>query len=248
LLLHYLPEFDLRTGEVLGAEALIRWQHPTRGLLLPDSFIDIIESSNLASKLGRFILRKACAQFSSWQQRGLGRSAVLNVNVSPALLVTHGIVDTVAATLGEFGIDPGAVCLEITERVVIEDIEATRTALGGLKEVGVQIAIDDFGTGYSALGYLKHLPVDTLKIDRGFVSDLGTNERDQAIVRSIMTFATAFNLEVVAEGVETADAARALIDLECYRAQGFLLSRPLAAADMEGLLARRAITVDFQQV
>ena len=248
LVLHYLPEFDMHTGEVLGTEALVRWQHPTRGLLMPDSFIDVVDSINLAGKLGRLVMRSACAQFGLWQSRGLGSGGVLSVNVSPVQLVADGIVDTVAATVDEFGLDASAVCLEITERVVVADIDATRKTLAGLKDIGVRIAIDDFGTGYSALGYLKSLPVDSLKIDKGFVRDLGSNARDLAIVQSIVALANAFGLDVVAEGVETVSAARALLAVGCRRAQGFLLSRPLDSAAMESLLARRVIPMDFSNV
>jgi diguanylate cyclase (GGDEF)-like protein len=236
LVLHYLPEFDMRTGEVLGTEALVRWQHPTLGLLMPESFIQVAESINLAAKLGRLVMRSAFAQFGLWQSRGLGQDALLRVNVSPVQLVADGIVDTVAATLDEFGLDPKSVCLEITETVVVQDIAATRKTLFGLKDIGVQIAIDDFGTGFSALAYLKSLPVDTLKIDKGFVMGLDTNPGDLAIVRATMALADAFGLNVVAEGVETLAAAKALLGLGCYRAQGFLLSRPLDNAAMESLL------------
>jgi EAL domain-containing protein (putative c-di-GMP-specific phosphodiesterase class I) len=173
---------------------------------------------------------------------------VLRINVSPVQLVAGGIVDTVAATLDEFRLDPNAVCLEITESVVVQDIEATRNTLFGLKDIGVQIAIDDFGTGYSVLTYLKSLPVDTLKIDKGFVRNLDTDAGDLAIVRSTMALANAFGLDVVAEGVETVAAAEALLGLGCYRAQGFLLSRPLDSAAMESLLARGAIPMNFSIV
>ncbi len=245
LVLHYLPEFDMRTGEILGAEALVRWQHPTRGLLMPDTFIGVIESINLAGKLGRLVMGSACAQFGLWRSRGVAGDAVLRVNVSPMQLVANNIVDTVTATLDEFAIDPGAVCLEITERVVVQEIDTTRRTLGRLKDIGVQIAIDDFGTGYSSLTYLKSLPVDTLKIDRAFVRDLGTSTRDLAIVQAIVDLAHALGLQVVAEGVETATAARALLDLGCHRAQGFLLSRPLDSAAMESLFAKRVIPTGF---
>ncbi len=247
LVLHYLPEFDMRTGEVLGAEALVRWQHPTRGLMMPDSFISVVESINLAGRLGRLVMRSAFEQFSIWRSRGVGEHAVIRVNVSPVQLVAEGTVDLVAATLETFGLDANSVCLEITEGVVVQDIDATHKTLAGLKDIGVQIAIDDFGTGYSALAYLKSLPVDTLKIDRGFVRELGTDEGDQAIVRSIMSLADAFKLEVVAEGVETAAAARTLLEFDCYRAQGFLLSRPLEADAMETLLAQRYVPLDFDR-
>jgi diguanylate cyclase len=245
LVLRYLPEFDMRTGQVLGAEALIRWQHPTRGLLMPESFIGVAESTDLAGKLGRLVMRSAFEQFKLWRSRGVGRDAVLRVNVSPVQLVADGIVDAVAATIDAFGLDASAVCLEITESVVVQDIDATSKTLAGLKDIGVQIAVDDFGTGYSALTYLKSLPVDALKIDKGFVRDLGANAGDVAIVRSIMSLAEAFGLDVVAEGVETAAAARALLALGCYRAQGFLLSRPLDSVAMESLLARRFVPMDF---
>ena len=248
LVLHYLPEFDMRTGEVLGAEALVRWQHPARGLLMPDSFMEVVESSNLAGRLGRLVMRSAFAQFTLWRSRGVGHNAVLRVNVSPAQLVADGIVDSVSATLDEFSLDARAVCLEITESVMVQDIDTTRKALVGLKAIGVQIAIDDFGTGYSALAYLKSLPVDTLKIDREFIHDLGTDTGDLAIVRSIMALGDAFGLDVVAEGVETEAAARELLDLDCYRAQGFLLSRPLASEAMEALLAKRFVPMDFSNV
>lgn len=245
LVLHYLPEFDMRTGDILGTEALIRWQHPTLGLLMPDSFIQVVESINLGAKVGRLVMRSACAQFGLWQSRGVGRGTVLRVNVSPVQLVTDGIVDTVAATLDEFGLDPGTVCLEITESVVVQDIDATRKTLFGLKDVGVQIAIDDFGTGYSVLTYLKSLPVDSLKIDKSFVRTLDTNPGDLAIVRSTMALADAFGLDVIAEGVETVAAAKTLLSLGCHRAQGFLLSRPLDSAAMESLLAKRVIPINF---
>jgi diguanylate cyclase len=247
LVLHYLPEFDMRTGEVLATEALIRWRHPTRGLLMPDSFMGVVESINLAGKLGRLVLRSACAQFSSWHNRGLGRDVVLRVNVSPAQLVTDGFVAMVAATLDEFVLDASTVCLEITENVVVKDIDTTHKTLAGLKEVGVQVAIDDFGTGYSALTYLKSLPVDALKIDKEFVRDLGTDAADLAILRQVMALADAFGLEVIAEGVETVAAAKALLELGCTRAQGFLLSRPLDTAAMGSLLARRSVEMDFSK-
>jgi diguanylate cyclase (GGDEF)-like protein len=245
LVLHYLPEFDMPTGEILGAEALIRWQHPTLGLLMPDSFIGVLESINLVAKLGRLVIRSACEQFRLWQSHGVGQDAVLRINVSPVQLVTAGLADSVATTLDEFGLDPESVCLEITESVVVADVDTARRTLNGLKDIGVRIAIDDFGTGYSALAYLKTLPVDTLKIDRGFVRNLGTDAGDLAIVQSTIALADAFGLDVVAEGVETAAAARTLLGLGCHRAQGFLLSRPLDGVAMESLFARGAVPMDF---
>ena len=245
LLLHYLPEVDLRTGAILAAEALVRWRHPIWGLLLPDSFVGVAESTNLAGELGRWVTRSACAEFSRWRSNGVGQSAVLRINVSPVQLITRGFVDSVADTIEEFGIDGGSVCLEITERAVVHDIETTRKTLGELKEVGVQIAIDDFGTGYAVLSHLKSLPVDMLKIDAGFVRDLGTNAGDLAIVRAIIGLAEAFGLQVVAEGVETPTAALTLMQHGCHRAQGFLLSRPVPGNAMEALLAARWLPMPF---
>ncbi len=245
LVLHYLPEVDMRTGEILAFEALVRWQHPTRGLLSPNAFIGVAESINFAGELGRWVMRAACAEFRKWRSKGIGEDAVLRLNVSPVQLVTEGFVETVAGIIDEFGLDGGSVCLEITESVVVQDIETTRITLAGLKEVGVQIAIDDFGTGYSVLSHLKSLPVDTLKIDKSFVRELGTNPGDLAIVRAVIALAESFGLELVAEGVETEEAALTLLRHGCYRAQGFLLSRPVDSNAMESLLAERRIPVQF---
>ncbi len=248
LVLHYLPEVDMRTGEVLAAEALVRWQHPTRGLLFPDSFIGVAESINLAGELGRWVLRRACTEFSQWRSRGVGLDAVLRVNVSPVQLVADGFARNVAAILDEFGLSGDSVCLEITESLVVQDIDVARVTLAALKEVGVQIAIDDFGTGYSVLSHLKSLPVDTLKIDRSFVRDLGSSAGDLAIVRAIIALAEAFGLDLVAEGVETVAAAQTLAAHRCYRAQGYLLSVPLEGMAMENLLAQGHIELPFSTV
>jgi len=245
LVLHYLPEVDMRTGDILAAEALVRWQHPTRGLLAPDAFIEVAESINLAGELGRWVMRAACAQFGKWRSRGLGRDVVLRINVSPVQLVADGFVSAVADIIEEFGLDGGTVCLEITESMVVQDIETTRTTLAGLKEVGVQIAIDDFGTGYSVLSHLKSLPVDALKIDKSFVRELGSNAGDLAIVRAIIALADAFGLQLVAEGVETEAAAKTLLHHGCFRAQGFLLSRPVTSAVMQNLLSNGRIPLSF---
>ncbi|MHA0286415.1 putative bifunctional diguanylate cyclase/phosphodiesterase [Mycobacterium sp. C3-094] len=245
LLLHYLPEIDMRTGDIVAMEALVRWQHPTRGLLTPDSFIGVAESINMAGELGRWVLRTACAEFAAWRSRGHGGESVMRINVSPVQLVTDGFVETVKGAMADNGLPPGSVCLEITETVVVQDIETTRITLAGLKEAGVLVAIDDFGTGYSALSQLKSLPVDTLKIDRSFVTELGSDPGDLAIVRAIIALAEAFGLELVAEGVETQAAALTLLRHGCHRAQGFLLSRPIAAGPMESLLAKGRIDVSF---
>ena len=245
LLLHYLPEVDLWTGAIVAAEALVRWRHPIWGLLLPDSFIGVAESTNLAGELGQWVMRSACAEFSRWRSNGVGQSAVLRINVSPVQLITRGFVRSVADTIEEFGMDAGSVCLEITERAVVHDLDTTRKTLAELKEVGVQIAIDDFGTGYAVLSHLKSLPVDMLKIDTGFVRDLGTSAGDLAIVRAIIGLGEAFGLQLVAEGVETPAAALTLMQHGCHRAQGFLFSRPVPGDAMEALLSARWMPMPF---
>jgi diguanylate cyclase len=245
LLLHYLPEVDLWTGAIVAVEALVRWRHPTWGLLLPESFIGVVESANLGNDLGRWVMRTAMAEFSRWRSRGVGQNTTLRINVSPAQLINRGFVSSVAETIDEFGLDGGSVCLEITERAVVRDIDTTRKTLEALKEVGVQIAIDDFGTGYAVLSHLKSLPVDILKIDTSFVRDLGTSSRDLAIVRAIIGLAEAFDLQLVAEGVETPAAALTLMRHGCHRAQGYLLSRPLPGNAMESLLSSRWMPMPF---
>ncbi len=245
LLLHYQPAVDLWTGAVVAVEALVRWRHPTRGILLPDSLDGVVEPMNFTRELGRWVLRRACAQFSRWQSAGVGQTAMLCINVSPRQLATPGLVRDVAETIKEFGINPGSLCLEITERAVSRDFESTRETLAELKQVGVQIAIDDFGTGGAVLSQLKSLPVDMLKIDGGFVRDLDTNSNALAIVRAIIGLAEAFDLVLVAEGVETPAAALTLMQHGCHRAQGSLLSRPLSSSAMGSLLSTRRIAMPF---
>ncbi|MGO9098732.1 MAG: putative bifunctional diguanylate cyclase/phosphodiesterase [Mycobacterium sp.] len=245
LLLDYLPEVDLWTGAIVAAEALVRWRHPARGVLLPDAFIGVAESMNLAGKLDRWVLRTACAEFSGWRERGVGRGASLRVNVSPLQLTTPGFVRMVADTIDEFGMDDGSLCLEITERALVHDVESTARTLMELKDVGVQTSIDDFGAGYAVWSHLKSLPVDVLKIDPRFVRDLGQSANDLAIVRAIIGLAEAFDLQLVAEGVETPAAALALMQHGCRRAQGYLFSRPIAGNAMESLLSSRWMPMPF---
>ncbi len=245
LLLYYQPEVDLWSGAIVAVEALVRWRHPTRGLLLPSSFISIAESANLADDLGRWVMRTACAEFSQWQTNGVRTNATLRINVSPVQLAARGFVQNVVETINEFGLRPGSLCLEITERAVVQNIENTRRTLAELREAGVQIAIDDFGTGYAVLSHLKDLPVDTLKIDTVFVRELGVNPGDLAIVRAIIALAEAFGLQVVAEGVETSAAALTLMRHGCHRAQGFLFSRPVPGPAAEAMLASRWMAMPF---
>ncbi len=245
LLVHYLPEVDLWTGAIVAAEALVRWRHPARGVLLPNSFIGVAESMNLAVDLDRWVLRTACADFSTWRASGAARGASLRVNVSPLQLTTPDFVRMVGEIVAEFGMDDGSLCLEITERAIVNDIESTSRTLNNLRDMGVQTSIDDFGTGYAVMSHLKALSVDVLKIDPRFVRDLGSNPNDLAIVRAIIGLAEAFDLELVAEGVETPAAAMALMHYGCRRAQGYLFSRPIAGDAMEALLRSRRMPMPF---
>lgn len=243
LRLHYQPEVDMRNGRIEAIEALVRWEHPTRGLLQPSTFIGVAEATNLAGELGRWVIRSACEQLSEWRREGLAESVLLRINVSPVQLVSLDFVRSVAEILTEFSLTGEFICLEVTEHVVVQDLTRTQVTLKGLKELGVRIAIDDFGTGYSSLSHLKALPVDLLKIDRGFVQGLGSDADDLAIVRSITGLAEAFGLNVVAEGVETVAAARTLLELGCTNAQGFLISKPVTASETAALLRKGTIDI-----
>ena len=234
LILHYQPEVDLDTGSILGVEALVRWPHPTLGLLQPHSFIDIVEATNLAGELGRWVLETGCRQLTEWHQEH--PRLRLSVNVSPAQLITLDFVSSVAHILRICNLEPHHLTVEITEQALIRDTDQALATLRGLKDIGVTIAVDDFGTGYSSFAQLKSLPVDILKIDRGFVRDLGVSAHDLAIVRSIIGLADSFGLQIVAEGVETEIAAATLVALGCTRAQGFLFAKPSPAWDIESVL------------
>ncbi|AKN17749.1 hypothetical protein B586_16040 [Mycobacterium haemophilum DSM 44634] len=245
LRLAYLPEVDLRTGDIIGVEALVRWQHPTRGLLSPDFFIPVAESINLTGELDRWVFQTACTEFAEWQSVGLGPDVLLRINISPGQLVTGGFVNFVADMISRHGLDASSVCLEITENIVARNLHAARATLAGLKDVGVQIAIDDFGKGYSVMSLLQTLPVDMLKIGKIFVRQLGSNTGDLVIVRGIMSLAQGFQLDVVAEGVETEAAARALLAHGCYRGQGFLFSGPVAGEAMRRMLATQRLPLTY---
>lgn len=236
LFLVYQPEVDLRSGRIIGVEALVRWHHPVLGLLQPASFIEVAELTNLAGELGRWVIRTACRQYAQWRSETPELDLTLRVNVSPVQLVNLDFVDTVAQVLAEFQMENRTLCLEVTENAVVSDLAQTQATLQGLDDIGVQVAIDDFGTGYSSLSHLKALPVDELKIDKNFVMELDNNPDDRTIVKSIIGLAESFGLQLVAEGVENVAAARMLLDMGCYRAQGFLFSRPVPAAEIRTLL------------
>ena len=232
----YQPEFDLRTGELLAVEALLRWDHPTRGPLLPDEFIDIAEESNLICEVGEWVLRESCRQRAQWGGLLGGRPLVLRVNLSLVQLADRNLVDLVTDVLAEAGVPGDQLCLEITERAMPHDADYVARVLSGLRAIGVTTAIDDFGTGHNSLTYLKALPVDVLKIDRSFTAGLGADGGDTAIVEALVQLAERLGLDVVAEGVETEASAAELLRVGCYRAQGYLFSEALPAALLDDLV------------
>lgn len=227
--LYFQPEFDLRDGRMTGVEALVRWQHPERGLLAADAFISVVEEINLSAELGRWVLEEACRQLATWKRTSPVPPPLVRVNISAGELISADFVGFVATLLSRYGLAPAELGIEITESTVMREIDDVRATLNGLRGLGVTLAIDDFGTGYSSLAQLKQLPVDILKIDRSFVSALAESSGDRAIVAAIVRLAEAFNLTTVAEGVEDPAAVTTLLDLGCYRAQGFFMSKPLPA-------------------
>ncbi|HSN21101.1 MAG TPA: EAL domain-containing protein [Usitatibacter sp.] len=225
---HYQPLFDLRDRSVCGFEALLRWKGADGELISPSHFIGAAEESGLIVPIGDWVLREALGQAKGWQ--GAGRPVMISVNVSAHQLARPSFVDRLSRLIEEAGIDPGLLELEVTEGVIVEGAGEAREALDQIAALGVGIAIDDFGTGYSGLAYLKRLPIDTVKIDQSFVRDITIDPDDAAIVTAIVAMAASLGVDVVAEGVETQAQLEALRRLDCHRAQGFLLARPMSAA------------------
>ncbi len=243
-LLHYQPQVDLRSGEITGMEVLVRWQHPELGLVYPDRFIPVAEDSGLIISLGEWVLRTACAQNKAWQRAGLKPISVA-VNLSARQFRQPNLVEVVAGILGETGLDPVHLDLEVTEGLVMQNVEATIATLGRLKAMGVKLSIDDFGTGYSSLSYLKRFPIHTLKIDQSFVRDITTDPSDAAIAKTIISMAHELGLMVIAEGVETEEQKSFLCLRHCDEMQGYLFSRPVPAAEFENLLREgRRLEID----
>ncbi len=232
LVLHYQPQIDLASRRVIGAEALIRWQDPERGMISPVDFIPLAEETGLIVPIGRWVLQTACAQARRWQEQGF-QPIPIAVNISGRQFKQPDFVEMLAAIVEKSGLDPKWIELEITESVVMENVDDTIMTLTDLKARGFQLAIDDFGTGYSSLSYLKRFPISKLKIDRSFVNDIATDENDAAIVASIIALTKNMDLQVIAEGVETEDQVRFLIQRGCLQGQGFLFSRPLPYDEFE---------------
>ena len=226
LRVYYQPKADSRSGRITGMEALVRWQHPERGMVSPLEFIPLAEETGLIKPIGEWVLRTACAQTQAWLAAGAPHLTVA-VNISGIQLMEPGFSELVASVLRETGLDPACLTLEITESVLMEHARESVATLQQLKRIGLRLEIDDFGTGYSSLAYLKRFPVDALKVDRAFIRDMTTDADDAAIVTGIIALAHSLRLAVVAEGVETREQRDALIGLECDTLQGYLLSRPL---------------------
>jgi diguanylate cyclase (GGDEF)-like protein/PAS domain S-box-containing protein len=233
--LHYQPKMDLESGVMIGAEALLRWHHPERGLLQPTQFIPIAEDSGLIVPIGQWVLREACQQAQAWQDGGL-RPIPVAVNVSAVEFRNAGFLEGVRRILGQTRLEPRYLELEVTESVLLGHGKSTISLLLGLKTLGVRLALDDFGTGYSNLSYLKEFPIDALKVDESFVRGITEDLNGAAIVRAVITMGKSLNRRVIAEGIETAEQLAFLQAQHCGEGQGFYFNRPLAAEQFAKLL------------
>lgn len=233
--LHYQPKVNLKTGEITGAEALIRWTHPTRGQVSPAQFIPVAEDCGLIRPIGKWVLRRACNQAQAWIDAGLPLGTIA-VNISAAQFRDENFLDDIVAIIDETGIDPRSVELELTEGVLMKNAQSTATILEALKARGVQLAVDDFGTGYSSLSYLRKFPINALKIDQSFIRQITVSPEETTIVTAVISMARSLNLRVVAEGVETHEELAFLQTHQCDEAQGYYFSRPVPAQQFAQLL------------
>lgn len=233
--LHYQPKMDLQSGAIVGVEALIRWQHPQRGLLSPVEFVPIAEDSGLIRPIGRWVLREACRQARAWLQAGLPPITVA-VNTSTLELRAEDFLENLRAILEETQIEPRYLELELTESVLMRDAESTGSLLQAIADLGVKLAIDDFGTGYSSLSYLSRFPIDTLKIDQSFVNRMNGNLDDANIVSAVISMGKSLRQRVIAEGVETPEQHASLLALHCDEGQGYYFGRPVPAQALATLL------------
>ena len=234
-IVHYQPQVDLKSGRISGAEALVRWQHPEYGLLSPVKFIPLAEETGLISSIGKHVCFTACAQNKTWQEAGFPPFRMA-INISMYQFVQKDFIKMLKGVLDEVGLAPEYVELELTESIVMQNLEYTASTLNELKALGIHCAIDDFGTGYSSLSYLKNLPIGKLKLDKSFVSSLTKDPNDDAISRAVISMAHSLNLRVVAEGVETAEQLEFLRAHHCDEAQGYLFGKPLPAREFVQLL------------
>jgi len=228
LFLHFQPQIDVRTGNVCGAEALLRWHSDRRGLIPPSEFIPVAEDTGLIVPIGEWVLRTACAQFSDWKNRLGPKNLRIAVNISAHQFARSGLVRFVESIIRSAEIDPSLLELEITESAVMRNVDEAIRTLKELKNLGITIAVDDFGTGYSSLSYLRRLPIDRLKIDRSFVTDISRDAANDSIIDAIIALARGLSLEVIAEGVETPGQVDFLKKRGCEIAQGYFYSHPLS--------------------
>ncbi len=237
LRLDYQPVVSLRDNSIVSVEALVRWDHPDRGVIAPSEFVPVAEENGMIEQIGRWVLDQACRQAARWCSLRPDSAPIgISVNLSAVQVGRRDLPDTVATVLRATGLEPGCLSLEITETVMLRDVETLGDVLRALKAIGVGLSLDDFGTAYSSLGYLTHLPLDALKIDRSFVDGLGTERRDTAITEAIIAMSRALSLDVVAEGVETQLQVDELVRLGCQLAQGFHFSRPVPAREITSML------------
>jgi len=236
---YFQPKVDAVSFRLVGAEALLRWHHPTRGAIAPDDFVPIAEETGLIIPIGRYVLREACKQVKVWSTSPVGAVPV-SVNISSHQFRDGCLVKDVHEAVADAGIDTRLLELEITESVLLQDVEKTLVELRVLKEAGVSLSIDDFGTGYSSLSYLKRFPIDTIKIDRSFVKDLHDDADDAAICAAILAMSHQLGLSVVAEGVETREQLEFLRSHKCEHIQGYICSPALSAGDFMALLVKIA--------
>jgi EAL domain-containing protein (putative c-di-GMP-specific phosphodiesterase class I) len=236
--LHYQPQVDVRTGRIIGAEALLRWVHPLRGGISPASFIPIAEASGLIVPSGEWVLERACAQAAEWRDAGLPRIPIA-VNVSGVQFHRQNLCEVVRKNLDAFGLEPSRLHIEITETAIVTARERAIELLTQLRELGVRLALDDFGTGYSSLSYLKSFPIDTVKIDRSFVAEMLTDHTTASIVEAIVSMSRILGLSVVAEGVEDLSQFAFLERIGCDTVQGYYLSAALPPAQFVKLLKQR---------
>jgi diguanylate cyclase (GGDEF)-like protein/PAS domain S-box-containing protein len=232
---YYQPQIHVKTGELIGVEALLRWQHPQRGMISPAQFIPLAEETGLIVPIGEWVLRTACAQVKAWAEAGFPEMRVA-VNLSARQFMRDDLVEVVERVLRDTGLKPHLLELEITESMTMHNVERAIQILHGLKNLGVMISLDDFGTGYSSLSYLKHFPIHMLKIDQSFVRDITVDPDDAAIVNSIIALAHALQLNVIAEGVETEEQLAYLVEQGCFEMQGYLFSPPLPVQSLENLI------------
>lgn len=234
-ILHYQPRINATTKRIVGAEALLRWQHPTLGSISPVEFIPVLEEMGLIHEVGAWVMEAACHQLKDWRNSG-NSDFVMSVNLSAVQFRDIRLAQEIGAVIIRTGIPPEYLEFELTETAIMEDVAQTQTTLALLKEIGVQLAVDDFGTGYSSLGYLRSFPLDTLKVDRTFVSELPGNSSDRSLTSAIIAMARSLNLHVVAEGIETQAQAEFLLEKQCDEFQGFLYSKPVDSKAFDVLL------------